>query len=109
MAQRPSTVNARTVLGIASLVPAAYAVVLAVALAGTGGDLPGWFWIPHLAVMALGVALIVYCLRDIWRRNDLTQSDRSRWALLVVLLGFVTMPVYLFSMRRPSQAKDRAM
>jgi phospholipase D-like protein len=97
-----SSDRARLLLGVLSLVPVAYAIALGIAMAS--GDLPSWIWIPHATVMVLSLALIVYCVRDIWRRDAWPESERSAWALLVVFLGFVTIPVYLLVVRRRSTA-----
>src|SRR5262245_60369009 len=45
------------------------------------------------ATWALNVALIVYYLVLIYRGTLVAQADRAFWAVLVLLVGFVAMPV----------------
>lgn len=81
--------------------PIAYAIVLAVAASAGDGALPTWVWIPHAIAIAATLALIVYCVLDINRRSDLSESARTSWILLIVLLSFIAVPAYLLTTARP--------
>src|SRR5262245_30006398 len=54
------------------------------------------------ATWALNVALIVYYLVLIYRGTLVAQADRAFWAVLVLLVGFVAMPVLYVRLLRVS-------
>jgi hypothetical protein len=79
-----------------SVVPLTY-VVLGLVYLGAGGEARWWFSVLAGAAMIASVGLIIGSLVHILRNPGLGENDRTTWVVLTLLIGFVTLPVYWFS------------
>jgi hypothetical protein len=52
-------------------------------------------WALLAPLIVLGLALLVYCLIDLMRRDSVTGGNKLVWAAVIVLLGTLGQIVYL--------------
>jgi hypothetical protein len=79
-----------------SLVPVSY-VVCGLIYLGAGGPTAWPFAVIAGAAMLASVYLIIASVVHILRNPGLSENERMAWLMLALLMGFITLPVYWFS------------
>ena len=52
-------------------------------------------WALLAPIIAIGLALLIYCLVDLIRRESVTGGNKLVWAAVIILLGTLGQIVYL--------------
>jgi FtsH-binding integral membrane protein len=90
-----------------SLVPVAY-VVLGLVYVGAGGPTTWPFAVIARVCMLVCVAAVVGSVVHIARNRELNENDRTTWLVLALAMGFITLPVYWFSVAPRAQQRAHA-
>jgi hypothetical protein len=82
-----------------SVFPLVYAAAALVYLAA-GGPASWPLGVVHGLVMIASLVLIVRSILHIRRNDRLTSEEKITWLLLVLFVGFITLPIYWFVVAR---------
>jgi hypothetical protein len=95
--------NAKLALGLATAIPITYAIVfLLFALSAVlswwtpGEGLIERVFLLHGLMMLLQIVLLAVYLRHLFLNHQLTSSQRTTWAVGMILASLIAMPVYWF-------------
>lgn len=94
-------------LGLLSLLPPTYAVVVLAMLASSTSPVPGWLIGVHLGVIALAGGLMFLCLNRLRRDSSLSEMQKKRWAAGVFWFGLYVIPAYLLTHSTRARASDQ--
>ena len=84
-------------LGLLSLLPPTYALVVVAVLVSSTSPVPGWLIGVHLGVIVLAGGLMFLCLNRIRLDSSLSEAQKKRWAAGVFWFGLFVIPVYLLT------------
>ncbi len=78
-----------------------------------GGEPDGELLVPigllfglHFATMVLIIALLIVCIRDVFRNDELPNDRRTLWAVVLFLGNVMAIPIYWWLYMRRGRAAD---